>query len=176
MRRTTPDLVGSRKRIYRDVSIVLMALTIAYVLWTNYVIFVGGNLPLTSISLGNGSTAAGLTMLFVGDLIVVIAVWFLVDGVILNLVHMILRAGNPKEPVTPTLQDQQQGQQTQQWQPQAWPGTPPAASATPPAPRDGAAQATLLAPNPGQPDPAPGGWTSNDATPVHRRWSPPPGG
>jgi hypothetical protein len=135
MRRTTPDLVGTRKTIYSYVSIGLLALTIAYVLWANYIVFVGGNLPLTSISLGDGSTGAGLTMLFVGDLIAVIVLWFVVDAVLLSLLHMVLRAGNPAAPTTVAPQGQQQWEaqqwqqpgQPQQWQPQQqWqqPGQP----------------------------------------------------
>jgi hypothetical protein len=93
MRRTTPDLVGQRKTIYSAVSIGLLALSVLYVLWANYVVFVGGNLPLTSISLGEGSTGAGLTMLFIGDLIAIMVLWFVVDGTLLNLLHMVLRTG-----------------------------------------------------------------------------------
>jgi hypothetical protein len=130
MRRTTPDLSGSRQRVYRDVSIGLLTVTIAYVLWANYVVFVGGNLPLTPISLGGGSVGAGLFMLFIGDLILVIAAWFLIDGVLLNVVHMLLQAGSRQrsttiEPQPPAGQPQQQGQQWQgQGQPQPWQGQP----------------------------------------------------
>lgn len=93
MRRTTPDLVGSRATVYRGASAVLLGLTVGYVLWTNYVVFVGGNLPLTPISLGEGSTGAGLFMLPVGDLIAVLALWFLIDGLLLNALHAVLRVG-----------------------------------------------------------------------------------
>jgi hypothetical protein len=122
MRRTTPDLVGQRKTIYSAVSIGLLALSVLYVLWTNYVVFVGGNLPLTSISLGEGSTGAGLTMLFIGDLIAIMLLWFLVDGTLLNLLHMALRAGNPKS--RPTVPAQAAAGAAQpQWQP-GQPGQP----------------------------------------------------
>jgi hypothetical protein len=94
MRRTTPDLVGQRKKIYNGVSVGLMALSLVYVLWTNYVVFYGGNLPLTPISLGAGSVGAGLVMLPFGDLILLMIIWFVIDGVLLNLLHMVLRTGN----------------------------------------------------------------------------------
>jgi hypothetical protein len=92
MRRTTPDLVGQRKKTYDAVSIGLLALSIIYAVWTNYVVFVGGNLPLTSIHLSDGSFGAGLAMLAVGDLALVLVLWFVVANVLLNLLHMILLA------------------------------------------------------------------------------------
>jgi hypothetical protein len=94
MRRTTPDLVGQQKKIYNGVSVGLMALSLVYVVWTNYVVFNGGNLPLTAISLGTGSVGAGLVMLPFGDLILLMIIWFVIDGVLLNLLHMVLRTGN----------------------------------------------------------------------------------
>lgn len=125
MRRTTPDLVGQRKTIYQAVSAALLALTIGYVLWTNYVFFVGGNLPLTSISLGGGSTGAGLTMLFIGDLAAVMLLWFLLDGVVLNLLHMVLRAGGRNHRITVQTPGQFQPPQPDQPQPpQSQPGHP----------------------------------------------------
>jgi hypothetical protein len=145
MRRTTPDLVGQRKTIYSAVSIGLLALSVLYVLWTNYVVFVGGNLPLTSISLGEGSTGAGLTMLFIGDLIAIMLLWFLVDGTLLNLLHMALRAGKPKSrPAVPT--QAAPGQAQPQWQPQ---------------------------PNqPGQPTQGPQGWQPQPNQPGQQQWQP----
>src|SRR4051794_28057867 len=83
MRRTTPDLTGPRKTVYHVVSIGLMTLTVLYVLWTTYVVFVGGNLPLTGIDLGEGSTGGGLAMLFVGDLFIVLLVWLILDQLLL---------------------------------------------------------------------------------------------
>ena len=143
MRRTTPDLTGSRKTIYHSVSIGLMTLTVLYVVWTNYVIFVGGNLPLTGIDLGDGSTGAGLAMLFIGDLIIVLAVWLLLDQLLLNLVYMALlpaqrradgsapQAAQGQNPPQNAWQGQPQqgwqGQPPQGWQPdpqQGWQGQP----------------------------------------------------
>src|SRR4051794_28149066 len=118
MRRTTPDLVGRRKKVFDRISIGLLVLTVLYVLWANYVVFVGGNLPLTSISLGQGSTGAGLTMLFIGDFIAVLAIWFVIDGVLLTLLHMVLRRGKPNTQTPIPPRDQQTGAQPQQWQPQ----------------------------------------------------------
>jgi hypothetical protein len=96
MRRTTPDLVGSRARIYKNASVALLVLTVLYVLWANYVIFVGGNLPLTPISLGEGSVGFGLFMLVIGDLLAVGLLWFLLDGVLLGLLHSVLAVGGPR--------------------------------------------------------------------------------
>jgi hypothetical protein len=204
MRRTTPDLTGSRKTVYTYVSIGLLALSIAYVLWANYVVFVGGNLPLTHISLGTGSTAGGLVMLFIGDLVVVLALWFLVDGVLLTLLNMVLRTGSSRATASAPPQEQQQWQQPQQpqqwqpqaqqqwqpqpqaqpqaqqqWQPQAqaqqaWPSSPPPTAPPAPAPRDGSAQGTLVAPHAVLPETGARGVQGlNDAAPVHRRWTPP---
>src|SRR3954451_1099536 len=92
MRRTTPDLVGRRKKVFDRISVGLLVLTVLYVLWTNYVVFVGGNLPLTSISLGQGSTGAGFVMLPVGALLFTLVIWFVLDGIILNLLHAFLLA------------------------------------------------------------------------------------
>jgi hypothetical protein len=94
MRRTTPDLVGRRQSTYLTASRVLLGLTVLYVLWTNYVVFVGGNLPLTPIDLGGGSTGAGLFMLAVGDLIAVLIIWFVIDAALLNVLHLVLRRGS----------------------------------------------------------------------------------
>jgi hypothetical protein len=100
MRRTAPDLTGRRKRIYETSSTVLLVLSIGYALWTNYVVFVGGNLPLTPIHLvTEGSYGAGLFMLLIGDLILVLVLWFLLDGLLLNLLYLVLlpaeRRANP---------------------------------------------------------------------------------
>lgn len=180
MRRTTPDLVGSRKTIYKYVSVGLLVLTIGYVLWTNYIVFVGGNLPLTPISLGTGSTGAGLTMMLVGDLILVLLIWFVLDGLLLNLLHLVLRAGNPRESSTvPQGQQQwqpQPAQQQQQWQPQS--SSPmPTVPSVPPEPRDGGARATLVAPDAAAHSSfGSGTYGANEAAPVHRRWTPPTAG
>src|SRR4051794_20043718 len=139
MRRTTPDLVGQQKQIYRGVSIALLVLSIGYVLWTNYVVFVGGNLPLTSIHLSDGSTGGGLMMLLIGDLALLLVIWFVIDGVILNLLHVVLLKGAPRNRRTASAapnqppaswQGQPQQGQPQQWQPQQgqpqqWHGQPP---------------------------------------------------
>ncbi len=124
MRRTTPDLTGSRKTVYHAVSVGLMTLTILYVLWTNYVMFVGGNLPLTNIHLSDGSTGGGLAMLLIGDLIIVLLVWLLLDGVLLNLLYMVLVKGQPRS-AEPERQNAWQGGPSQAAWPQGQPQNPP---------------------------------------------------
>jgi hypothetical protein len=109
MRRTTPDLVGRRQSTYLTASRVLLGLTVLYVLWTNYVVFVGGNLPLTPIDLGGGSTGAGLFMLAVGDLIAVLVIWFVIDAALLNVLHLVLRRGSgSRRPIPVPNQNAQQ--------------------------------------------------------------------
>src|SRR3954468_11290795 len=127
MRRTTPDLTGPRKTVYHVVSIGLMTLTVLYVLWTTYVVFVGGNLPLTGIDLGEGSTGGGLAMLFIGDLIIVLLVWLILDQLLLNLLYMALLAGQQRsaQPVPPNAWQGQNPPPQNAWQGQpnqnAWP-------------------------------------------------------
>lgn len=126
MRRTTPDLTGQRKTIYRTASAVLLGLTVLYALWTNYVAFVGGNLPLTPIDLGEGSTGFGLVMLAIGDLILVLVLWVVVDAVLLNLLHMVLLAGQrpTRSSSIPAQNGRSAGPAQQPWQqpgqPLAW--------------------------------------------------------
>jgi hypothetical protein len=175
MRRTTPDLVGRRQTVYVTTSRVLLGLTILYVLWTNYVIFVGGNLPLTSIDLGAGSAGAGTVMLAVGDLTAVLVLWFVLDAALLNLLHLVLRHGHGRRrPVPVPVQGQSQGQgqdqDTRSSSPAAGPFAPyPVAGPqqgqqqwdAPPAPPAGGGQqgSTLVSP-PGSADQPGSAWPS----------------
>lgn len=173
MRRTTPDLTGSRKAVHRNVSIVLMTLTVLYVLWTNYVMFVGGNLPLTPIDLGDGSTGGGLAMLFVGDLIIVLLVWLFVDNLVLNLVYKVLLTGQSRSGQTvlpePQPSAQQQGQQG--WQQGGWQQPapqqfgPPQSAAQQPGPSTPSRQ--------GEPYPPSGGGEGRLVGPGSSGWGPP---
>lgn len=136
MRRTTPDLTGQRKTVFRTISAVLLGLTVLYALWTNYVAFFGGNLPLTPIDLGEGSVGFGLTMLVIGDLMLVLVLWVVVDAVLLNLLHMVLLAGQrPSRPSSSPSQGTTSGQPAawqqpptqgqQSWQQPQWQGQQP---------------------------------------------------
>jgi hypothetical protein len=167
MRRTTPDLVGRRQTVYVTTSRVLLGLTILYVLWTNYVVFVGGNLPLTSIDLGAGSAGAGTVMLAVGDLTAVLVLWFVLDAALLNLLHFVLRHGHGRRrPVPVPVPDQG----TRPSSPAAGPFAPYQVAGppqgqqqrdAPPAPPAGAGQqgSTLVSP-PGSADQPGSAWPS----------------
>jgi hypothetical protein len=69
----------------------LTILAIGYILWTNFVIFNGGNLPLTSMHISDGSAGAGTFMLFIGNWLALLLFQLLVNSPIEYLLTGLLQ-------------------------------------------------------------------------------------
>lgn len=76
----------------------LLVVEFIYVLWVNYVAFVGGNWPLTPFHFTDGSPGKGAAMLVAGDWVLLLLLFFIVNPVIMGGVHLVLRQGSERPP------------------------------------------------------------------------------
>lgn len=101
--RRAGELDPGRARTAGRIASVLLVLDLLYVLWVNYVAFVGGNWPLTPFHFTNGSPGKGAAMLAVGDWVLLFVLFFVVNPVVMAGVHLVQRQGTrrpPKEPAS----------------------------------------------------------------------------
>jgi hypothetical protein len=75
-----PKLPARRARVVTAVHATLTLLALGYLLWANYVIFTGGNAPLTPWHLSDGDTGTGAFMLFIGDWLSLLVFQLCVNG------------------------------------------------------------------------------------------------
>jgi hypothetical protein len=103
-----PALPAAKANAVATARTTLTILGVGYILWTNFVIFTGGNAPLTPWHLSNGNAGAGTFMLFLGNWLVLLAFQLLVNGPIEYLLTGLLQPRHrmwtsPAPPAIPTL-------------------------------------------------------------------------
>jgi hypothetical protein len=91
-----PPLPPQRAAIVNGVHTVLTILAVAYLLRANYVIFTGGNAPLTHWQLSEGSNRLGTFMFFLGNWVVLLLFQVSVNGPLHYLLCGLLQP--PREP------------------------------------------------------------------------------
>ena len=106
--RPSPEpLPPGRARTVRGVHAGFSGLATGYLLWANYIVFTGGNAPLTPWHLSDASTGAGTFMLFIGDWLLLLLFQLTVNGPLdLLLTSLLLPARPPGatfHPAVPVL-------------------------------------------------------------------------
>lgn len=96
-----PALPPKRAATVATVRTGLTILAVGYILCTNYVIFTGGNAPLTPWHLSDGSTGAGAFMLFIGDWLVLLLFQLVVIGSLDYLLTGLLQPLDRTRPAAP---------------------------------------------------------------------------
>jgi hypothetical protein len=91
-----PPLPPERARTVRAIHTVLTILAVAYLLCANYVIFTGGNAPLTNWPLSDGSNRLGTFMFFLGDWVTLLLFQVSVNGPLHYLLCGLLQP--PRQP------------------------------------------------------------------------------
>lgn len=92
--RRAGELDPGRAHLAARIASGLLVVDLLYVLWINYVAFVGGNWPLTPFHFSSGSPGQGTAMLAVGDWLLLLLLFFVVNPVIMAGVHLVLRRGS----------------------------------------------------------------------------------
>jgi hypothetical protein len=91
-----PPLPPERARIVGAIYTALTTLAVAYLLCANYVIFNGGNAPLTSWQLSDGSNRLGTFMFFLGDWVTLLLFQVSINGPLHYLLSGLLQP--PRQP------------------------------------------------------------------------------
>ncbi len=90
-----PKLPAPRARVVTAVHTTLTLLALGYVLWANYVLFTGGNAPLTAWHLSDGDTGTGTFMLFISDWLSLLAFQLFLNRPIEYLLSGLLQPRHP---------------------------------------------------------------------------------